>query len=373
MAGENPLSVEARLALSEALVKLPDPQFKQLVFALKLPAGILPSDQAAQGDRVASLLQWAEQSGPGLGEVQELLKRISPPPASDRPDLRMPPLFAYDLDRSIQELELGEKLEQLGLSSPKPVICLIHGNDDECHDKFIDCLKEISLRKLLKLQQNSAPYHVCIPKWPSQLHELDHFNQLYCKSLADEVLQYSRATPQEINDWLTSHPEPVIIEFEFSTHNWEKHALKVISKILEFWQNWPPLAPSQILLVCLCIKYPAERSSPLAKVFGSKPISQVAAAALQALARNQSNQIILAVLSTLEGVTQDDAERWVRVRESNLVTRYGEGVVDALKDTIRSTYERYQSREDPKRIPMKDVADQLRSILRQYSAQESTR
>jgi|GEM_PF-3289927 len=376
MSGPESLTHLDRLALSQALAKLPDPQFKQVIFALQPPPGILPADQAAQGDRAASLLQWAEQSGPGLGKVQELLREINPQSASDRNQLRMPSSFAYDLDRSIQELELSQKLAQLGLSSPKPVICLIRGNSSECLDKFIDCLKEISLRKFLKLPQDIAPYCVSIPKWPSQLHELDYFDQLYCKSLADQVLGYSRASTEEINDWLRNHPEPVIIEFRFSTGNWEKHALKVITKVLEFWQNWPSLAPSQILLVCLRIEYSVEKSSPLSnlsKVFGSKPISKVADAALEALSRNPRSQIILAVLSTLEGVTQDDAEGWVRAKESDLVKQYGEDMVEALKDTIRSLYEQYQSREDPKRIPMKEVADHLRSIWRQYNLQEPTR
>ena len=78
MADAESLSYLERLALSEALLKLPEGQFKQLVFALKPPTGILPSDQSALGDRVSSLLQWAEQSGPGLKKVRELLdQRIS--------------------------------------------------------------------------------------------------------------------------------------------------------------------------------------------------------------------------------------------------------------------------------------------------------
>jgi hypothetical protein len=77
MAGENSLSVEARLALSEALVKLPDPQFKRLVFALNPPPGILPSDLAALGDRAVVLLQWVEGNGPGLAVLQQALAQIT--------------------------------------------------------------------------------------------------------------------------------------------------------------------------------------------------------------------------------------------------------------------------------------------------------
>ena len=96
MSGDNSLSFAARLALSEALVKLPDPQFKRLVFALNPPPGILPSDLAALGDRAIVLLQWAENTGPGLAVLQQALAQITgtaiappvppaPPPTPEPP------------------------------------------------------------------------------------------------------------------------------------------------------------------------------------------------------------------------------------------------------------------------------------------------
>jgi hypothetical protein len=307
-----------------------------------------------------------------LDELQEREQSLRAEPGSKGSD-RLPPLLTYDLDRSLQEFELGQKLEELGASSPKPVICLIHGQCYECHDKFIDCLEKSGLRRLLNLKSDLAPYRVYIPKWPSQINELDNFDKRYCKSLADQTLEYSRASRQEINDWLAGHPEPVIIESEFSTRNWEKHAARVINKVLAFWQGWPQLAPNQVLLVCLCIKYPIQRRSLFSKVFAHRPISEVAADALQKLAHRHKNQIILAVLPTLQSITQQQAEDWVRTHESDLISRYGEDVIDALKATIRSIYEQCQSREDPKRIPMEDLTHQLRSILRQHEAQEFVR
>ncbi|MFZ4641042.1 MAG: TIR domain-containing protein, partial [Nodosilinea sp.] len=77
MTGDSSLSVEARLALSLALTKLPDPQFNLLVFSLNPPPGILPSNLAAQGDRVVVLLQWVENNGPGLAVLQQALAQIT--------------------------------------------------------------------------------------------------------------------------------------------------------------------------------------------------------------------------------------------------------------------------------------------------------
>ena len=73
---EDPLS---RFALFRALSALTAPELSQLVFVLKPPAGVMPSEAAPGGDRVSALLNWAESStGRGLGEVQSLLRKILP-------------------------------------------------------------------------------------------------------------------------------------------------------------------------------------------------------------------------------------------------------------------------------------------------------
>ncbi|MFM7448130.1 MAG: pentapeptide repeat-containing protein [Leptolyngbyaceae cyanobacterium] len=71
------MSPEERLRLLNRLNQLTAQNLDKLIFALQPPSGILPSDKAAQGDRVVALLSWAESStGPGLGEVEEFLIKL---------------------------------------------------------------------------------------------------------------------------------------------------------------------------------------------------------------------------------------------------------------------------------------------------------
>ncbi|HEY9890118.1 MAG TPA: NB-ARC domain-containing protein, partial [Candidatus Obscuribacterales bacterium] len=79
------LSAIQRLGLIRKLDGLPETQFKQLVFSLNPPRGIIPSDVAALGNRTSVLLEWAEGTGgPGLAAVQEMLSLIlgEPNPAA---------------------------------------------------------------------------------------------------------------------------------------------------------------------------------------------------------------------------------------------------------------------------------------------------
>ena len=67
------LSARDRQQLFEVLRGLPQAQFEELLFALKVPAGVVPSGQATQGYRVGALLKWAEgPTGCGLKQVREL-------------------------------------------------------------------------------------------------------------------------------------------------------------------------------------------------------------------------------------------------------------------------------------------------------------
>jgi hypothetical protein len=73
-AAHRPVSVNERLQLIQTLNGLPIAQFEELAIALNPPAGILPPQMAAQGNRAPTLLQWVEgPTGPGLSVLCELL------------------------------------------------------------------------------------------------------------------------------------------------------------------------------------------------------------------------------------------------------------------------------------------------------------
>jgi hypothetical protein len=81
---DNP--IQKRLALFDTLSRLPAPQFEQVVFGLNPPPGNVPPASAAQGQRLAALLQWAESPmGCGLDTVEQVLNAILPSfvPSSD--------------------------------------------------------------------------------------------------------------------------------------------------------------------------------------------------------------------------------------------------------------------------------------------------
>ena len=68
-------NIERRRKLFQFLAELPGPQFDEILFSLEPPRGNIPPPQAAQSDRIAALLDWAESSlGCGLPEVETVLQ-----------------------------------------------------------------------------------------------------------------------------------------------------------------------------------------------------------------------------------------------------------------------------------------------------------
>lgn len=83
------LSIEERLILVDHINSLMQSDFEKLMFALDVPNGVIPSGQAAQGNRATALLQWVKSPGGcGLIEFLKTLDAIAPVPFGvilDRP------------------------------------------------------------------------------------------------------------------------------------------------------------------------------------------------------------------------------------------------------------------------------------------------
>ncbi|NEQ47811.1 MAG: toll/interleukin-1 receptor domain-containing protein [Leptolyngbya sp. SIOISBB] len=68
------LDPASRLKLIQSLGAMPPAQFEEMVFALDLPAGVMSSFQAPQGQRAKELLDWAKgPTGKGLDSVLQVL------------------------------------------------------------------------------------------------------------------------------------------------------------------------------------------------------------------------------------------------------------------------------------------------------------
>ncbi len=68
------LDPRSRLKLIQSLGAMPPAQFEEMIFALDLPAGVMSSSQAPQGQRAKELLDWVKgPTGKGLNSIFQVL------------------------------------------------------------------------------------------------------------------------------------------------------------------------------------------------------------------------------------------------------------------------------------------------------------
>ncbi|NMG18837.1 hypothetical protein [Brasilonema bromeliae] len=203
--------------------------------------------QAVQGNNNTQVQQDVERNqGQAIGQmygsqafcVQEVRKggffvagnvifqnsgRDNVQPTLYQSERELPSLLPYLANRSDQEFELAKALQLLLKQVlPLPLVCIIHGNEFQSHDKFLERLQKFSVPRLLGLDPNQTVIKKYCLDWPAGLKNLDELRDRLSKNLADSVLGYSFASLEEINATFCKYPNPIIIHTHLLTEDWRQ-------------------------------------------------------------------------------------------------------------------------------------------------------
>jgi hypothetical protein len=278
---------------------------------------------------------------------------------------RIPDLLPYLPDREIQDSELGNALQQVNPNSPRPIICLIHGDEYQCHDMFIRRLEQVSLTRLLALDPNRTKITVHSLSWPSHFRDVDDLHKHLRMNLSNVILNKSFAELDEVNNWLAKIPGPVIIHTRMFTNTWKAYGDKVLTGFLEFWQNWPDLAPGQQLFVFWSMQYQMEKQGLFfwqKRRFDSANNKDIEMT-LSTVSFSDFDRFIGVVLPKLEGITRTDAENWAHLEDTKCFCRGHDVLVE-----IRRIFEEWESGKKSDRIPMESFAQGvIDNILYKYT------
>ncbi|MEG4118404.1 hypothetical protein QUA43_13135 [Microcoleus sp. N9_B4] len=306
------------------------------------------------------------------GSVQPTLYRAEREP---------PSLLPYLANRSEQEFELGKAFQKfMKQIPPRPLVCVIHGDEFQSHDKFLERLQKLSLPRLLGFDFNQTVVKEYPLHWPSGLKNVDELSERLCKNLADSVLGRSFASLEDINEIFCKYPAPIIIHTHLLTEDWQQQGSKILNKILEFWQNWPELTPDQNLIICLSIKYQVKRRSNSEKPgfrwllscwtrffrqHGCRRTNKKINDQIKALATSDLKRfphLSLIVLSELTNISRMHVENWVRDEATKQFV--GEEMIERLIDAVREMFDSWEEKTSSSSIPMDDLADNLTHLLK---------
>jgi hypothetical protein len=266
-------------------------------------------------------------------------------------------LLPYLCDRSEQERELAKAVrlhqQERGL---RPLVCVIHGDELESHDRYLDRMRDCSLRKFFNLEAKRVFIKDRTLHPPSRALSA----QSFWACLGQALLGDSSAAKSEIWQCIVRHEEPMMLVLQLSTidfarllklptEDFAKRAELLLHSLIEFCVEWPDLPPGRSVILCVSLKY-QRFDRPGFFDFKTKKLRRLNQS-LRGLMKDPALQsrakVTVAILPELEAILQSDVERW----------RSDHDVRDLTDKEIRAWFEKQDC------ISMDDLADKLKPFI----------
>ena len=264
----------------------------------------------------------------------------------------LPSLLPYRVNRRKQEEDLRNLYETNDFQNPLPMIAIIHGDDKQAHDMFLTRLANEFIPNLLKINLSNTPITRVQLPWPSYIQNIADLGTKLAQGMAEQVLHSPNASCEEVQRALVAYNSPVIVEMHLLTDDWMKYKKGILEANLDFWHNWPALAPRQNLFVFLCVTHKFPETNWIRQRIYTWRKKQIFMQ-LEQCAFHRYERIMGAVLSELTNISRTETEEWAR-QEAH---EYCEGDLTTLISKIRKLYEKLEQ------IPMETLAQNLKEIL----------
>ena len=286
----------------------------------------------------------------------------NPPPPDDTEGpyaehTNVPKLLPYLCDRGEQEKELTKALASYVKKTPrKPFVCIVHGNDSECHAEFVERTQRTAINQALGLDAKAPSPEPHVFPWPSHAVQFDRYVEVFSSNLGHELVRNSSASFEDIiSKCITMNERTIVLISIVFTRNFGKSPEKLLEAFLEFCQRWPNLPPGRSLIHFVCIKHERFEDSGLFERWKMRKVSDQLRRLItpDLLSRAGVEGI---VLSELQGIQLSDAVEWKLKEEVRKVRDIDSG-------DIRYLYQRPELIDSQRLISMERLAGELRTLL----------
>ncbi|HJQ68952.1 MAG TPA: TIR domain-containing protein [Blastocatellia bacterium] len=190
------------------------------------------------------------------GGIREVITELKPVSRESLYKPEIPDILPYLCDRSDQEDLLEVALGQEGGKPRRPFVSIIHGDEDECPERFKDRLLQYSLPRFLDIDTNQSSLRAYQVKWPSKAILGQPVHVVYRNNLAESLTGKRKAPMEAVADELSKSPVPIM--FYSYLHSQDASCAKSVQSFLAFWDNFPDLPSGSRLISCLIIKHDAD-------------------------------------------------------------------------------------------------------------------
>ena len=284
----------------------------------------------------------------------------------------IPPLLPYLCNRIEQEEELSGIFSAGNAGPHRPFVCIVHGNEDECHDMYKSRLQHNSLPKLLhgSLPGKFSISDIYLP-FPRSMHTAEQGFSVLRNNLAERVTYNRQASDDEIAEILSQYRTPVIIHSYLRAESWEPHGPDLVDAFIRYWNVFPSLPPATCMIICLFVIY-TETSEAHAQA-GPATAERQGDNSLRA--RNYLNSLDFTsyggvrgvVLPEMSAIPLMDAEDYFRDDRcfSEICKLHSPSFcnIQGAIEEIRSYYKGVENKYPAAGVPMQHLAKELRRVL----------
>lgn len=264
-----------------------------------------------------------------------------------------------DLLRSIKAWEKNEDLKG-------PLVCIVHGNDDECHLMFERRLRDITLPRHFGQKTDVVAiedFPLNLPRhYQSDKQVTDYLQSELGRILADD----GEASSETIQKALASYEQPIMLYSLLGSRDWQPNGPKLVRAFLSFWNTLPSIPPGR-LIVCLLFEY----KTPGASEAGVQPVNHEIRDHFLALPPviAEYKNIQGLILPELPSIPESEVQLWISNRA------YFRGFCKnhprdfcRVQPVVQRVKETYRSRGSD--IPMEPLANELILLLNQNRCQD---
>jgi hypothetical protein len=263
----------------------------------------------------------------------------------------------YIIDRGEQEQALKEAVfEQRARAPKRPLVCVIHGDEAECHDNFLTRLRLITLPKIVGFWQRLLPDEVSVQTKTMELSlgglTDENWERVLWGDFAAAVTNARDATPASVVEQISRCKPTFMIDVPLFSERLQGVSLEQLDYFFRFWGKLPPLPEDLLLIVCLSLKYQDKFERGWRRPWGA--LNDKLKRYVRELNFGAFDGVEGVCLPQLKAVTQTDATSAVKHR---LAERYR-----LFEDDVIRLYRHSSMRDAEGRIPMDELIYQLRRL-----------
>jgi hypothetical protein len=211
----------------------------------------------------------------------------------------------------------------------RPFVCLVHGDESECHDLMLDRLQHEILPGLLDVSVNDCVWS----EPPSPKDSVDKFWIALGKRLLNKRFNTTAESQEQILKELERLGRPLLVRLQWYSEQFGQWQANGLDNFMRFWESWPALPENRQVICALSLVYSNAKDASSRLMFWRKSPTYRLKEWVKEYEKGAqpAPSFSLSVLPELELVEHHEAKRWCDYLDPERREQVKDQVIDFFK------------------------------------------